>query len=64
MFRIIFVLDILNGSVVHAVKGERSKYKPIKGSMICESSDPFEIIDTVKPREIYMAENVQKLQIR
>lgn len=56
MFRIIFVLDILNGSVVHAVKGERSKYKPIKGSMICDSSDPFEIISSVKPRELYIAD--------
>jgi phosphoribosylformimino-5-aminoimidazole carboxamide ribotide isomerase len=56
MFRIIFVLDILNGSVVHAIKGERSKYKPIQGSMICESSDPFEVISAVKPREIYIAD--------
>jgi len=56
MFRIIFVMDILNGRVVHAVKGERSKYKPIQGSMICDSSDPFEIISSVKPREIYIAD--------
>lgn len=56
MFRIIFVLDILNGSIVHAVKGERSKYKPIQGSMICDSSDPFGIISSVKPREIYIAD--------
>ena len=56
MFRIIFVMDILNGRVVHAVKGERSKYKPIKGSMICDSSDPFEIISSVKPHEIYIAD--------
>jgi phosphoribosylformimino-5-aminoimidazole carboxamide ribotide isomerase len=50
------VLDILNGNVVHAVKGERSKYKSIQGSMICGSSDPFEIISAVKPREIYIAD--------
>jgi len=56
MFRIIFVLDILNGSVVHAIKGERSKYKPIQGSMICDSSDPFEVISAVKPHEIYIAD--------
>jgi phosphoribosylformimino-5-aminoimidazole carboxamide ribotide isomerase len=56
MFRIIFVMDILNGSVVHAVKGERSKYKPIQGSMICDSIAPFEIISSVKPREIYIAD--------
>jgi phosphoribosylformimino-5-aminoimidazole carboxamide ribotide isomerase len=56
MFRIIFVIDLLGGSVVHAVKGERSKYKPIQGSMICDSSDPFEVISAVKPREIYIAD--------
>jgi phosphoribosylformimino-5-aminoimidazole carboxamide ribotide isomerase len=49
-------MDILNGSVVHAVKGERSKYKPIQGSMICDSSDPFEVISSVKPRELYIAD--------
>lgn len=56
MFRIIFVIDLLNGSVVHAVKGERSKYKPIQGSMICDSSDPFEMTSGVKPRELYIAD--------
>jgi phosphoribosylformimino-5-aminoimidazole carboxamide ribotide isomerase len=56
MFRIIFVLDILNGNVVHAIKGERSKYKPVQGSMICDSSDPFEILSAVNPREIYIAD--------
>ena len=63
MFRIIFVLDILNGSVVHAVKGERSKYKPIQDSMICDSPDPFETISAVKPRELYIADldNIQDI---
>lgn len=56
MFRIIFVMDLLNGSVVHAVKGERSKYRPIQNSMICDSSDPFGIISAVNPREIYIAD--------
>jgi len=49
-------MDLLNGTVVHAVKGERSKYKPIQSSMICDSSDPFEIISSVKPREVYIAD--------
>ncbi len=49
-------MDILNGSVVHAVKGERSKYKPIHGSMICDSSNPFEVISAVNPRELYIAD--------
>jgi len=49
-------MDLLGGNVVHAVKGERSKYKPIQGSMICDSSDPFEIISSVKPHELYIAD--------
>jgi phosphoribosylformimino-5-aminoimidazole carboxamide ribotide isomerase len=49
-------MDLLNGSVVHAVKGERSKYKPIQDSMICDSSDPFGIISAVNPRELYIAD--------
>jgi phosphoribosylformimino-5-aminoimidazole carboxamide ribotide isomerase len=49
-------MDLLNGSVVHAVKGERLKYKPIQSSMICDSSDPFEVLSAVKPRELYIAD--------
>jgi phosphoribosylformimino-5-aminoimidazole carboxamide ribotide isomerase len=49
-------MDILGGCVVHAVKGERSKYKPLQGSMICDSSDPLEVISAVNPREIYIAD--------
>jgi phosphoribosylformimino-5-aminoimidazole carboxamide ribotide isomerase len=30
MIEIIPVMDVLNGIVVHAVRGEREKYKPIK----------------------------------
>lgn len=56
MFRIIFVLDILNGIVVHAVKGERAKYRPVEGSMICNSSDPIDIISAIHPSEVYIAD--------
>ncbi|HEY9207276.1 MAG TPA: HisA/HisF-related TIM barrel protein [Candidatus Methanoperedens sp.] len=56
MFRIIFVLDLLNGNVVHAVKGERAKYQPVKGSVVCGSSAPVEIISAVKPKEVYVAD--------
>jgi phosphoribosylformimino-5-aminoimidazole carboxamide ribotide isomerase len=57
MFRIIFVLDILNGKVVHAVKGEREKYGPIHNfSKVCESSDPLHIVDELSPRELYIAD--------
>jgi phosphoribosylformimino-5-aminoimidazole carboxamide ribotide isomerase len=56
MFRIIFVLDILNGIVVHAVRGERAKYKPIENSRICDSSDPLDLICTIGPSQVYIAD--------
>ncbi|MCZ7357465.1 MAG: HisA/HisF-related TIM barrel protein [Candidatus Methanoperedens sp.] len=56
MFRIIFVLDILNGNAVHAVRGERAKYQPIKGSKICDSSNPRDIISALSPKEVYIAD--------
>jgi phosphoribosylformimino-5-aminoimidazole carboxamide ribotide isomerase len=55
MFRIVFVLDILNGNTVHAVKGERAKYQPVQ-SRICDSSAPLDIISAIKPREVYIAD--------
>jgi len=55
-FRIIFVLDILNGTVVHAVRGERSKYLPVAGSKVCNSSAPLEIIQALSPCEVYIAD--------
>ncbi|MDD5473505.1 MAG: HisA/HisF-related TIM barrel protein [Candidatus Methanoperedens sp.] len=56
MFRIVFVLDILNGNAVHAVRGERAKYLPVKGSRICESSSPIDIISALTPNEVYIAD--------
>ncbi|MGB8216047.1 MAG: HisA/HisF-related TIM barrel protein [Candidatus Methanoperedens sp.] len=56
MFRIIFVLDILNGNAVHAVRGERAKYQPVKGSVVCNSSAPVDIISKVSPKEAYIAD--------
>ena len=57
MFRVIFVLDILDGQVVHAVKGEREKYGPIHNfSKVCGTSDPLEIVDELVPSEVYIAD--------
>ncbi|MDP2768084.1 MAG: HisA/HisF family protein [Candidatus Methanoperedens sp.] len=55
MFRIVFVLDILNGNAVHAVRGERSKYQPIQ-SRICDSSSPLDILSALAPKEVYIAD--------
>ena len=56
MFRIIFVLDLLDGKAVHAIKGERSKYRPVQGSEVCDSAEPLDIVLTVKPIEVYIAD--------
>ncbi|WP_292466352.1 HisA/HisF-related TIM barrel protein [Methanolobus sp.] len=57
MFRIIFVLDIFNRTVVHAQGGNRSEYKPIHfSSHICNTSDAVKIVDAVKPAEVYIAD--------
>ena len=55
--RCIFVLDILNGAVVHAVRGERNLYEPIAGySKIVSSSEPLDILHELLPREVYIAD--------
>ncbi|MBS7641592.1 MAG: HisA/HisF-related TIM barrel protein [Candidatus Bathyarchaeia archaeon] len=39
------VIDIMNGLAVHAVRGERSRYKPLE-SILCRSTDPIEVAST------------------
>ncbi|RLI47095.1 HisA/HisF family protein [Candidatus Bathyarchaeota archaeon] len=56
--KIIPVLDVLNGVVVHAVGGKREKYYPIK-SVLCKSSDPVNVALTFRSLgfdELYMAD--------
>ncbi|NAT10415.1 hypothetical protein C4E22_02515 [ANME-1 cluster archaeon AG-394-G06] len=56
-FRLIFVMDLLDGVVVHAKRGEREKYVPIhRFSSIVTSSDPARVIETIKPKEVYIAD--------
>ena len=45
-FKIIPVLDLLNGIAVHAIKGERESYKPLKSSYF-KSSHPIDILETI-----------------
>jgi phosphoribosylformimino-5-aminoimidazole carboxamide ribotide isomerase len=55
--RCIFVLDILNGAVVHAFRGERNRYEPIAShSKIVSSSEPLDILHELHPREVYVAD--------
>jgi phosphoribosylformimino-5-aminoimidazole carboxamide ribotide isomerase len=55
--RCIFVLDILNGAVVRALRGERSRYEPIeKHSNIVFTSEPLQILQELQPKEVYIAD--------
>ena len=56
-FRLIFVMDVLEGMVVHAKRGEREKYKPIQRfSSIVSTSDPARIIEEIHPETLYIAD--------
>ncbi len=44
--KIIPVIDLLNGIVVHAKKGDRKHYQPIQ-SLIADSSKPLDIVDAL-----------------
>ena len=45
--KVIPVIDILNGVVVHAVRGKRSEYQPMQ-SVLCGSVDPLEVAKAFK----------------
>jgi phosphoribosylformimino-5-aminoimidazole carboxamide ribotide isomerase len=57
--RIIPVLDLLEGLVVHAIKGERERYQPVR-SILTSSSDPLEVARCLqtetKCRTFYIAD--------
>ncbi|WP_456486238.1 HisA/HisF-related TIM barrel protein [Candidatus Alkanophaga liquidiphilum] len=55
--RAILALDILDGAVVHAVQGEREKYRPIhEYSVVVGTSVPEEVVRVIKPKEVYVAD--------
>lgn len=53
------VIDLLDGQAVHAIKGERHNYRPVK-SVLCDTSDPMMIAgafrDILGLNEIYIAD--------
>lgn len=57
--RIIPVLDLMDGRVVHAVKGERERYRPVK-SILTDSADPLEVAGCLQKEtnccEMYIAD--------
>jgi phosphoribosylformimino-5-aminoimidazole carboxamide ribotide isomerase len=56
-FRLVFVLDLLNGEVVHAIRGKRDQYRPIhRFSTVVLASDPIRILEQLRPVEVYLAD--------
>lgn len=56
--KVVPVLDVLDGVAVHAVRGERKKYSPLK-SVLCKSADPVDVGKAFKAvgfTELYMAD--------
>lgn len=55
--RCVYVLDILNGAVVHALRGERNSYRPItEFSRLVTTSEPLGVMREIRPREVYVAD--------
>jgi len=56
--RIIPVIDVLNGLAVHAVRGRRELYQPIK-STLCATANPLDVASVFRSigfRELYVAD--------
>jgi phosphoribosylformimino-5-aminoimidazole carboxamide ribotide isomerase len=56
--KIIPVIDILNGVVVHAVRGNREQYQPLQ-SVLCSCVDPVAVAGAFKDlgfKEVYVAD--------
>jgi len=56
--RIIPVIDLMGGKVVHAVRGERERYKPLR-SVLVDSPDPLRVALAFKRlglKELYVAD--------
>ena len=56
--KVIPVIDILNGIVVHAVRGKRREYQPLQ-STLCKSVEPLEVAKIFKNlgfSELYIAD--------
>ena len=56
--KIIPVIDVLGGVVVHAVRGRRKDYQPLK-SVLCTSVDPVDVAVSLKAfgfGELYLAD--------
>ena len=58
LLKVIPVIDILNGIVVHAVRGKRREYQPLQ-STLCDSVQPLDVARVFKTlgfSELYIAD--------
>src|SRR3954471_4861933 len=57
--RVIPVIDLKDGTAVHAVRGERERYRPLR-TPLAEGSDPVDVTRAVRDRlgleELYVAD--------
>ena len=56
--KVIPVIDILKGVAVHAVRGKRKEYQPLK-SIICDTTNPLAVASAFKSlgfKELYVAD--------
>ncbi len=56
--KVIPVIDILNGKAIHAVRGRRQEYQPLK-SVLCKSFEPLEVARAFKAlgfSDLYIAD--------
>jgi phosphoribosylformimino-5-aminoimidazole carboxamide ribotide isomerase len=44
-FEILPVIDLMGGQVVHARAGERDRYRPLDGSVLCKSALPLAVVE-------------------
>jgi phosphoribosylformimino-5-aminoimidazole carboxamide ribotide isomerase len=57
MFRVVLVMDIFNRGVVLAKGGLRENYFPVSdSSIIFSNSDPLDIVELLRPQEVYIAD--------
>jgi len=57
MFRVVLVMDIFNRGVVLAKGGHRENYFPVSdSSIICSNADPLDIVELLRPQEVYIAD--------
>lgn len=56
--KVIPVIDVLNGVAVHAIRGERERYLPLR-SVLCKSVDPLDValvFESLGFDELYLAD--------